>query len=173
MRPISSYFRPKVIEQPRNSSVQDEHFSIPDGLPVLRSHRSLSLTPSPQIACHFFRLPYEIREQIYLLAFGDRITLHIDLQYRHAYYPGDGHANIRWNASPQGDKFDHTTPKQWRWWSCVCHRRQFVNGICCAQGVGSCCDLPNSRSPRDPSACFIGVSGWLKSCQQAFVPFPS
>ena len=166
MRHLTSYFQPKVKRQ-TPLSVQDEHFSIPDGFPSHIPAPPLSLSSSSQEACHFFRLPYEIREQIYLLAFGDQVIIHMDLQHRHAYYPGGGHANIMWNASAEGDRFDYKTSKQWRWGSSVCHRPKNRHGACCKHGYGTCCDIDNGRPPKDPSACFIGVNGWLRSCKKA------
>lgn len=164
MRPLTSYLGPKGHKSSKGS-VQDEHFSIPSGFPAPALSPILSATSLSQDASHFFRLPYELREQIYRLAFGDR-TLHIDLQHRHDYHPGGGHANIR--QISEGCTLDHTTPKQWRWWSCVCHRRRDVIGVCCLHGIAaSCGDVGSSEPGKNSSECFIGVRGWLRSCRQA------
>lgn len=164
MRPLTSYL-PLKGHKSSKGSVQDEHFSIPDGFPGSALSPILSVNSPFQDESHFFRLPYEIREQIYRLAFGDR-TLHIDLQYRHAYHPGSGHANIR--QTSEGPTLDHTTPKEWQWWSCVCHRRKDVVGVCCLHGIAaSCGDIGGSGPIKNPPECFIGVAGWLRSCKQA------
>ena len=163
MRPLTSYLGPKGHKSSKGS-VQDEHFSIPDGFPGCSLSPILCVISPSQDESHFFRLPYEIREQIYRLAFGDR-TLHIDLQHRHAYHSGSGHANIR--QVSEGRTLDYTTPKEWRWWSCVCHRRSDVTGVCCLHGIAASCDIGGSEPIENTSNCFIGVTGWLLSCRQA------
>ena len=164
MRPLTSYLGPKGHKSSKGS-VQDEHFSIPSGFPAPAPSPILSVISSSQDGSHFFRLPYEIREQIYRLGFGDR-TLHMDLQHRHAYHPGTGHANIR--RISEGRTFDIRTPKEWRWRSCVCHRRPDVIGVCCLHGIAATCgNIGGSEPITNTSECFIGVNGWLLSSRQA------
>lgn len=149
--------------------------AIGDGLstmPKLPSSRPRAMTVSNsdigQKGSRFFTmLPLEVREKVYLSLFGRR-TIHIDLSYDHADCAGARHANL-------GDSFskDTSTPKEWRWWSCVCHRmRKEVNGELfvldfwldrCRSGEQTYCQWAFP----DRSECFVGALGWLLSCRQA------
>ncbi|AEO57202.1 hypothetical protein MYCTH_2303064 [Thermothelomyces thermophilus ATCC 42464] len=89
----------------------------------------------------FQRLPLEVRQQILTQAFGKR-TLHVHLAYDHplARKPNSGENKRRMFLSKRADEKrpenrrrhcglgsnlvpDASRPKQWQWFSCVCHRR--------------------------------------------------
>ncbi len=141
-------------------------------MPKLPSSRPRAITMShsdiSQERSQFFTmLPGELRENVYLYLFGHR-TIHIDLQYDHADRIGAQHANL---AGPFCK--DMSTPKQWRWWSCMCHRIQkevhgelFVLDFWldnCRSGEQTYCKWAFP----DRSECFVGALGWLSSCRQA------
>jgi hypothetical protein len=145
---------------------------------------------------HFQRLPLEIRRHILAFAFGDR-TLHIDLTFDHPLTRKSSARKKQKRAtalpaiSPAHCGFgvelvrDPSQPKQWQWFSCVCHRRPVrqypgtskiephEDGCIAGPRVGS---EPGMRGwagllclcEFDPSLeCFIGVMGWLRACRQA------
>lgn len=141
----------------------------------------------------FQRIPFEIRRQILVLAFGEQ-TVHMDLQFR---YPLDLaekkltwlrlHARIDYSRSRRGtDGYLQRTEgerQEWRWFSCVCHRfppnaTQLSHGRRrnypwlffrdpdddrCLEGCGTCEEWPGEW----PVKCQIGIMGWLLSCKQA------
>lgn len=159
-----------------------------DGLPFLPAQRPRILTPSPSHeflvpsvasaaakSSFFQRLPFEIRHKILTEAFGD-MTVHMDLRYDRPPVPSRGpkfsHAGVH---APGGrPKLDKSKPKQWRWWSSVCHRsapiplgeswstKPFEDG--CRWGEGYWCE---SWPGETQHKCFIGAMGWLLSCRQA------
>jgi hypothetical protein len=143
---------------------------------------------------HFQRLPLEIRRHILSFAFGNR-TLHIDLTFDHPLTRKSSARKKRSRALPAISQAhcgfgvdlvrDPSQPKQWQWFSCVCHRRlvqqypgtsriqPFEDGCIAGPRVGS---EPGRRGwagllcrcEFDPSLeCFIGVMGWLQACRQA------
>ncbi|OCL08673.1 hypothetical protein AOQ84DRAFT_292646 [Glonium stellatum] len=141
-------------------------------MPKLPSSRPRAITLSHsaigQDSPFFTRLPLEMREKVYLNAFGRR-SIHIDLCFDHVDFFGPGHANLRTPFFK-----DASTPKEWRWWSCVCHRMQkevnselFVLAFWldrCRSGEQTYCQWVFA----DKSECFVGALGWLLSCHQAY-----
>lgn len=150
----------RKVRGARSTWSKEEAPGIPKGLPILpESHRDLCFDPLPSLSPFFQKLPLEIRRAIYLSAFGDR-TLHVDLQYRHPFIPGPGHAGLVWRS----EVFDKSIPKAWLWWSCVCHRHEcypddlFLDGY----NRGGHCNQPHD-------GYYVGVIGWMMSCRQAYV----
>lgn len=134
----------------------------------------------------FGRLPYELRRQILVEAFGGR-TVHLD--FAHGYplvrAPRTSsdrtagaltqHCGFGYDLAP-----DTAQPQGWQWFGCVCHRRAGYSGSeleerCAAN------DLSRSTEPCDDRcleglncvcgqtgpACFVGIMGFLSSCRQA------
>ncbi|KAM0271942.1 hypothetical protein ACHAQH_008880 [Verticillium albo-atrum] len=136
-----------LMTAPPPPNRQDE--SIPPVLPQSTIRRRRPLTPSSTPASEppvpaftaqpspFFTLPFELRRQILLYAFGHQ-TLHIDLAFRRPFAPAplttpekeQPHAHIfcdhMYFHSGQGFRritVDKSSPKAWRWFGCVCHAR--------------------------------------------------
>jgi hypothetical protein len=145
-----------------------------DVMPTLPATRQRAVssagTEATQQQSPFFtKLPTELRDRIYVQAFGNR-TIHIDLSHDHADFAGDRHAGL-------SGKFykDQSTPRQWRWWSCTCHRLQHVKDgkqyrldfwlDRCRQAEQTYCRFEDLQL--DPSECLVGAMGWLLSCRQA------
>ncbi|CRK39393.1 hypothetical protein BN1708_001610 [Verticillium longisporum] len=184
-----------------SSNRQDE--SIPPILPPSAIRRPLTPSSAPGAAesapafaaqpSPFFTLPFELRRQIFLYAFG-RQTLHIDLAFRRPFAPAPlttpekerPHAHIfcdhMYFHSGQGFRritVDKSSPKAWRWFGCVCHARAADVGSFdpsltevvdlstdgCLTGRTDCDAWPGEW----PGRCFVGVMGWLLSCRQAYV----
>ncbi|KAM0326346.1 hypothetical protein ACHAQA_006947 [Verticillium albo-atrum] len=188
------------IQSPPNR--QDE--SIPPTLPPSTLRRPLTPGPSfeptaasnlprAETSTFFAALPFELRRQILLYAFG-RQTLHIDLAFRRPFAPEPftapekehPHAHIfcdhMYFHSGQGFRritVDKSQPKAWRWFGCVCHARAadidaFDPSLAdvvdlstdgCLTGRTDCDAWPGTW----PGRCFVGVMGWLLSCRQAYV----
>ncbi|KAK4041137.1 hypothetical protein C8A01DRAFT_15106 [Parachaetomium inaequale] len=160
----------------------------------------------------FQHLPLEIRQQILGHAFGNR-TLHLDLTFEHPLTRKPSrrektNKSTRFSAHPRPTASrthcglgtdlvrDASEPKQWQWFSCVCHRRL----VRAHEDGGS--SVPKARIepcedgciPREPivkrvasstpsmslchcesagtfsaDECFIGVIGWLLACRQAYL----
>lgn len=141
-------------------------------IPVLPQQRQYILTPTPSSEnlvqnsntkiAFFAKLPPELRQQIYIAAFGGR-TIHIDLRFDHPETPGPAHARL----DPERQR-DRTVLPAWIWWSSVCHRNP-VFEACEDQCRGG--SLPHTACflyPGNmPEKCFIGVMGWLLTCRQA------
>ncbi|KAK4149687.1 hypothetical protein C8A00DRAFT_46737 [Chaetomidium leptoderma] len=140
----------------------------------------------------FRRMPLELRRQILNHAFGSR-TLHVDLAFDHPYIRKSVHRSdtkARHNHCDFGSDLvrDPRNPKQWQWFSCVCHRRLVrtdeeglvlsgrtariepcEDGCIPGRRIGK---RDTQRDPSTPSAddmCHIGVMGWLLACRQAYV----
>ncbi|KAH7130913.1 hypothetical protein EDB81DRAFT_129464 [Dactylonectria macrodidyma] len=135
----------------------------------------------------YFRLPPNIRRDIIRLAFGS-LRLHLDLSYTHPDAPYEliparhcGIDNERSREHRDGEKhnLDTNQPKAWRWWSSICHRlapdavgpmtrRGLVGpwGDFCRLGLAEHC--LEWRDADAPSACHIGIMGWLLSCRQNY-----
>jgi hypothetical protein len=161
--------------------------------PAAPSHLTLgSADAAPQrpepTDLFFGRLPYEIRREILLLAFGGR-TLHMDLDFR-AAFPEDptdaSHAGINTNLLDR-HRLEADREKAWKWFGCVCHRSappdedgpagalshgrmrswplkgQRKNSDKCLRGMGRCALWPGQK----PDKCQIGIGGWLRTCSQA------
>ena len=164
--------------EPSISTILQE---VLQALPVLPPSRKSKLTPttSSESLCpfnttngvFFERLPREIRDQIYLAAFGDRI-LHIDLNCDKLRNPeiSDIVGRIRLHRIRYGrnEPGGSLMPPVWTWWSSVCQRCPPV------EPWRDRCPNANSRQTCNaffpgewPSECFLGVMGWLQSCRQA------
>lgn len=143
------------------------------------------------------RIPFEIRQQILILAFGEQ-TVHMDLQFRYPFDVNDKedmcgqgpHAMIcnRRLGSVEEKEYARRIEgmrQEWRWYSCVCHRfssnaaqTQLALGrknnhlwnYSCDPGGDTCLDgVANCYDwPGEwPGMCQIGIMGWLLSCKQA------
>jgi hypothetical protein len=165
-------------------------------MPVLPSERLRVLTPTPSRESlalsatttvadspFFQKLPYEIRHRVLVFAFGAD-TVHMDLAYDHPMlpldrpvkYPAHCCLNIGKGLENHHLKRDIASPKQWQWWSSVCHRSfpglvgsRYGTEACddqCRYGGGDWCSSYAGNMPRK---CFIGAMGWLLSCRQASV----
>ncbi|KAF5252511.1 hypothetical protein FANTH_2405 [Fusarium anthophilum] len=166
---------------------REKHNGIPEP-PTLPTPRPHILTPSPssdalpqsqQTAPFFQMLPYEIRRQVLIEAFGDR-TIHMDLTYNHPPMQGNkrAHAMIQeWRLG-----LDKSRPKSWYWRGCTCHHKpppwhpaiatesysaRAVDKDRCCIGLGQCCDMW-SKNSKDLYGCWIGAMGWLQTCRQAY-----
>ena len=158
----------QLDEPPR----QPEPFS-PEGLPILPAGRQLLLTPSPSrenlvsvstTGSPFFkRLPWELRNQIYLAAFGNQ-TVHMDLQCNYNELPLSPNSRIHAGSKTRLECNDHPG---WYWWSSVCRRNPqaeyFYNNCRCGGDPTRCNLFPGKM----PGNCFLGVMGWLLSCRRA------
>jgi hypothetical protein len=114
-------------------------------LPLLPPQRPRDITPSPShisllppmVTANFSffeKFPFEIRRQILIEAFGNR-TVHMDLRFDHPMQPwkqkhrqkGHTHCDINFKYDKfeqrREQRLDRSKPKQWLWWSSVCHRR--------------------------------------------------
>ena len=139
------------------------------------------------------RIPFEIRRQILILAFGEQ-TVHMDLKFRYPLKLADKkldyrclHARIEYYSigTPTYQSLVATEGErqEWRWFSCVCHRfppnatqlplgRRRLSPWAsltdphtdrCLDGSGTCEEWPGEW----PVKCQIGIMGWLLSCKQA------
>ncbi|KFY21448.1 hypothetical protein V493_07395 [Pseudogymnoascus sp. VKM F-4281 (FW-2241)] len=173
----------------------DVPFGKGDVLPFLPFERPRILTPSPSredlispmVSYGFFQnLPYEIRRNILIEAFGGR-TLHMDLSYNHLHHP-EPDFNYESNQA-RGTELH----KGWQWFSCVCHRpvEWLEDSPCrnspfpilarwgfekpkakpsednCLRGDSNRVEYGPMRKEDQLSECFIGVMGWLLTCRQA------
>lgn len=200
---------------------ESDHLAIPPPPPscdkwhIIPSSATASLVRSNYGLLQ--HLPLEIRQQILGHAFGNR-TLHVDLTFDHPLTrkPRDSlrHRNpIKSAFGTQRERLnaetgtphsgfgtnlirDNRQPKQWQWFSCVCHRRvgrveedarpsirkpriePHEDGCIPGEHVGK----RAGHSPKSPTLCrcestdhnssltddcFIGVMGWLLACRQA------
>ncbi|KAH7118643.1 hypothetical protein B0J13DRAFT_569479 [Dactylonectria estremocensis] len=140
-----------------------------------------------QESAAYFRLPPNIRRDILRLAFGD-VRLHMDLSYIHpdaphqpvaAHHCGIENKMLAGRRLRKKRVLDTTQPKAWRWWSSICHRhppdavgpmtRRGLVGpwddYCRSGFAEHCLDW---RDAGAPSACHIGIMGWLLSCRQNY-----
>ena len=152
----------------------DDYPQLPKDLRTLPAKRAHTLTPSPSQASlifssasggHFFeRLPPEIRNQIYMVAFGNR-TIHIDLQRNRSEFPFD--PSISFHAGSERRLHCSEHPG-WCWWSSVCHRSppfDFFYDDCRNGGQEFAdCELYAGDLPKQ---CFLGVMSWLLTCRRA------
>lgn len=137
------------------------------------------------------RIPFEVRRQILILAFGEQ-TIHMDLQFQYPLNLVDKKLYEGWNLharihclSLRDGHLDKSVGKRksWRWFSCVCHR--FPPNVTqlslgrrrnypwshfrepdtdrCLEGGGTCNEWPGEW----PEKCQIGIMGWLLSCKRA------
>lgn len=160
-------------------------------------HPSSSSTPGPAFTTgngpFFQKLPPEIRHQILVEAFGDRVV-HMDLIYDHPILPRREHSSLPTDAEDRHcglnveydtrmgrviPKVNRSKPKQWIWRSSVCHRDypgsflrlpghrvQPCEDMCrYGDSIYNTCGVWPGESP---TKCFIGAMGWLLSCRQAY-----
>lgn len=139
---------------------------------------------SVQETSPYFELPPDIRVDILRLAFGDS-RLHMNLSYSHPdasrrweHHCGIDNKKLKRSRKKKERIVDSTQPKAWRWWSSICHRlppdapsgpmtRGGADGPwadSCRDGEAAECQKWRGCSD-DPSACHIGVMGWLLSCR--------
>ena len=150
----------------------DEHLRFPKDLRTLPAKRRNIITPSPsQVSLisskggpFFEQLPPEIRNQIYLIAFGNR-TIHIDLRRDYRDYPFDPVERIHAGSETRLRRLEHPG---WCWWSSVCHRRASIEYFYddCRSGGRDFADC-ESYASEIPKQCFLGVMGWLLACRRA------
>ncbi|KAF4471199.1 hypothetical protein FALBO_1886 [Fusarium albosuccineum] len=169
-------------------------------LPRLPTLRPRALTPSMDSAsskgpkalfqetCSWFRLPPNIRSGILRLAFGDgRLHMHLGFSHPDAarQLSPDHHCGIDNVPSSRFRNrrervIDSSRPKDWQWWSSVCHRLRpdglpgpMTNGGLdgpwadhCRDGDARNCPVENGSGT--PAECHVGVMGWLLSCRQNY-----
>ena len=160
----------------------------PLGLPVLPSQRQRSLTATtphqdsntdyaPRGARFFEKLPLELRQQIYIAAFGGR-TIHMDLQFNYREQPlGPARGNGKFLLHAESSDRNYEGEESgWTWWSSVCHRHPRTDIYPALDGCLDSCRSGGqlytvcARWPgKIPYKCFIGVMGWLKTCRQAYI----
>ncbi|KAH7323013.1 hypothetical protein B0I35DRAFT_426930 [Stachybotrys elegans] len=138
----------------------------------IRGKADTERSPSPPTDLFFGKLPPEIRRSILIYAFGDRVV-HLHIEY---FRPSEavrrrqaGQGMMR-RAITKAAFASHT--RHWRWHSRLC-----------TSMPGS--DFRESRSPdwmRDDPCLgptlfggssyivHVGVTGWLLTCRQAYVP---
>ncbi|KAH6635873.1 hypothetical protein F5144DRAFT_627994 [Chaetomium tenue] len=189
---------------------RDEWFIVPSSAPA----NSMPSNYGP-----FQTLPLEIRQQILGHAFGNR-TLHVDLTYDHPlirkrtkfWDPSQYKKTIKSALAPHrapsnaavepahcgfGTHLIRDTwqPKQWQWFSCVCHRpavreeeddgpstrqpriephedgcipHQSVDKKLWRDRIQTAWCESTAHNPPPADACFVGVMGWLLACRQAY-----
>ncbi|KAK8139612.1 hypothetical protein PG984_000735 [Apiospora sp. TS-2023a] len=174
--------------------------SLPPALPSLPKERPRPLTATPcspaatSRSSLFQLIPPEIRRAILIEAFGER-TLHFDVRLEHPLRKiranGKKGMNSRTPRHANVDLFncdlrDSRQPREWTWWSCVCHRnfpwrdahlsplgdREFVEPAkdsCRRKFRGRFNHLCEYYPGTVPSKCFIGVLPWLLTCRQAYI----
>jgi hypothetical protein len=147
--------------------------------PLLPVNRPRPITPSdhsnPIYVNHlgaFGRLPPELRRQILVAAFGQRL-LHIDLRPV-PRRPRSGIAHrgrIRSSLNPHAER-------EWRWISCVCHRKRscapeyyiWPHADFCLTGEAlTCATSPPRGWPFGNCHYQVGALGWLRTCRQAYL----
>lgn len=129
---------------------------------VLTQHPSYETNPNPENV-FFSRVPREIRDQIYIAAFGGR-TLHMDLQLKQPDLPDASSQFTHAHANADARR-NSNARREWMWWSSVCHRHPVAEPWDDTCQSGSSRELCNHFYPGDD--CFLGVMGWLLSCRQA------
>lgn len=157
----------------RNNDPTAPEPALPPGLPGLPPKRKHVLTPRPSReditylqesnGAFFERLPSELRDQIFLFAFGNRIV-HIDLQFEHPKLSDPSRHLAHAQVSANADR-DLKVHPRWAWWSSVCHRHPIAEpwDDRCQSGLArKMCD---AFYPGD--GCFLGAMGWLLTCRQA------
>lgn len=191
-RTLDTKGKEREKQQQQQQSTRDHLPFLPVQCPSVLTPRppsqeSAKPSPLPHNYGLFGRLPFELRRQILVEAFGGR-TIHLDLFYGHPLVRSSQTSDL----SPVKERRhcgigselvpDTTKPKGWQWFGCVCHRRagyseseheqrfavnKFSRTIepCddrCLEGLMCNCEQLGS-------ACFVGVMGWLLTCGQAYV----
>ncbi|KAK7952229.1 uncharacterized protein PG986_007957 [Apiospora aurea] len=171
----------------------------PPPLPCLPDERPRPLTAAPCApaatanSLFFQRVPPEIRRRILVAAFGDR-TLHLDVRLEHPLRKTRASGKHGINSRPprhanvqlfQHDLRDSKQPREWTWWSSVCHRTfpswnyylpppgcwRFEDPAndTCRRASGGAVHYCESYPGTMPSKCFIGILPWLLACRQAYI----
>lgn len=159
-------------------------------LPFLPETRARPITPpegsTPSDAAVrksalFTRVPFEVRRQILIEAFGEQ-TIHIDLVYDRPHEEKNGKYH-RFRRAPRYDGKPENRPrpsklhllksKRYLWYSCVCHQG-FPNASQWSRTYEPCDDDCGNHLvgchfwPGElPGKCSLGVMGWLLTCRQA------
>lgn len=160
--------------------------------PFLGSGANRAPIPRYQESCFWFKVPPNIRRDIIRLAFGDtRLHLFIDWDYLDVPRQPSQKLHCGIARGPLDDENmtkrrikrlkDETQPEKWQWWGSRCHRIHpsddgtlgpMTRGgslgpwadYCRSGGSADICEA--WRRQDGPSACHIGVMGWLLSCRQ-------
>jgi len=159
-----------------DSGLKPSEPAIPAGLPVLPKKRKHLITPSSSCdnltqsttpnGAFFERLPRELRDQIYIAAFGDR-TVHMDLRFQYLRAWTAPRVPTHAQVTDLGDRYHNAEPGL-AWWSCVCHRHPLGEPWADQCQIGSPRGMCDAFYPGEwPGKCFLGVMGWLLSCRQA------
>ncbi|KAF5712526.1 hypothetical protein FMUND_8407 [Fusarium mundagurra] len=147
--------------------------------------------PLYQESCFWFKVPPNIRRDILRLAFGDtRLHMYLNCSYPEVPPDPDSKFHCRILTEP-GDwgcqRFpvaDESQAEVWQWWGSRCHRcppnaardqGPMTHGgskgpwsdLCRNGGDPDICEA--WREEEGPSACNIGVIGWLLSCRQNYM----
>ncbi|KAL6921120.1 hypothetical protein FSST1_005146 [Fusarium sambucinum] len=143
----------------------------------------------------WFKVPPNIRRDILRLAFGDtRLHLFIDCDYPDVPHEPSQNFHCDIARGPLDDKkrakrrikrlVDEAQPQKWQWWGSRCHRVHPSDAgnlgpmtRCGSQGPwadycrnGGSAEICEAWRRQDgPSACHIGVMGWLLSCRQNYI----
>ncbi|WYZ40835.1 hypothetical protein EsH8_IV_001176 [Colletotrichum jinshuiense] len=145
---------------------------------VIRSRPAAAISPAGSqddvsLGPFFDVLTFDLRYQIYQLAFGRKI-LHLYLLYRRSLQPDvrwrKGHQPVpAWyphspSVSPMDPPFaDASMTPQWYWWSCVCgpedRRLESKLSDQCPRGFFQTCG---------PKETYLGVLPWLLTCRRAY-----
>ncbi|EXK36066.1 hypothetical protein FOMG_09257 [Fusarium oxysporum f. sp. melonis 26406] len=152
---------------------------------------NLALRPLYQESCFWFKVPPNIRRDILRLAFGDtRLHIYMNRGYPDVLPEPDSKFHCRVVTEPENwgyQRFPVTDESQvevWQWRGSRCHR--YPPSIAMAQGPmthggskgpwidfcrnGGDPDICEAwREDEGPSACNIGVIGWLLSCRQNYM----
>lgn len=122
------------------------------------------LKPGSQVAAasSFFKLPPELRDMIYMFAFGGRVV-HMELQPTIISLYQEGTLELRQQKEPDSDS--EVDERVWHWWSSVCYRNPSD------EAYNDACRRRWARSLIYPEECpgkhSIGIMGWLLGCRQA------
>lgn len=124
-------------------------------------------TTTPAMECLFFeRLPPEIRNQIYLEAFGNRV-IHVSRAdedgspQQPSHRPVSEHISSYFKSGIKG-KLTRNDPLVRNWRSSVCSQPKFAEFFY-DKGHRDCRAQLNS----DSGGVSVGVMGWLLTCRQA------
>lgn len=137
----------------------------------------------------FRKLPAELRERVLIEAFGDELVhmhLCLDRPLLRKYRPGGSQAakvarDKRHAGIPPRYAWDEEAPAYWQWRSSSCHSYCFNHSAwrdnpprwqdnfmgeddCVTSGHCSCYSEGDT-----PRKCFLGITGWLLSCRQAYL----
>ncbi|TKX20814.1 hypothetical protein C1H76_6993 [Elsinoe australis] len=140
-------------------------------LPVLPKGRKQLLPSSPSSSpssqpehsrksSPLLNLPFEIREQILVAAFGRKqVHLDFDFRYLHLWSGNDDPWNEKLGFRKDRIVATKSEPIQWRWKGAVCWEPEnFWEDDCLGRLLGN-----YQYNPQN-----IGIMGWLLSCRQAY-----